>query len=111
MLESLIDRHFRGTLIHDGYASYDGFWLGDHQQCVAHLLKRSHELLETATRYAVRSPRSVNALLQCGLSIRDRFQAGELTLPGVRASGTKLTNELSSLVERVRSHAGNERFA
>lgn len=111
VLESLIGRHFRGTLIHDGYASYDGFWLADHQQCVAHLLKRCRELLETATRGAVRFPRAVKELLQRGLSIRDRFQTGELTLPGIRALGTKLTTQLSALVERVKSHAGNERFA
>lgn len=111
VLESLIGRHFRGTLIHDDYASYDGFWLANHQQCVAHLLKRCRELLETATRGAVRFPRAVQELLQRGLSIRDRFQTGELTLPGVRAWGTRLTNRLSALVAPVKSHAGNERFA
>ena len=32
-----------GTLIHDGYASYDRFWRATHQTCLAHLLRRCKE--------------------------------------------------------------------
>ena len=36
ILQSLIGLGYRGSLIHDGYAAYQAFWRGTHQQCVAH---------------------------------------------------------------------------
>src|SRR4051794_8615437 len=45
-----------GILNHDGFASYERFEGAVHQQCVAHVLRRARELLEGATRGAVRFP-------------------------------------------------------
>ena len=111
ILESLIGLNFSGTLIHDGYAAYAAFWRATHQQCLAHLLKRCRELLETATRGAVRFPRAVKELLQGGLAARDRYFAGELTLPGLRGLATKFTDRLRHLVASTKSPADHERLA
>ena len=111
MLAELIGRDYPGTLIHDGLASYDQFWRARHQQCLAHLLKRCRELLETATAGAVRFPRAVKALLQRSLSVRDRFLAGELTPAGLSSLRGRLTAALERLVTPVKHHAGNERLA
>jgi transposase len=111
VLAELIGLGYAGTLIHDGLASYDRFWRAGHQQCLAHLLKRCRELIETATAGAVRFPRAVKALLQRSLSVRDRFLAGELTLTGLSSLRGRLTAALDRLVTPVKRHAGNERLA
>lgn len=109
--EEILGLGYDGTLIHDGLASYGRFVLAKHQQCLAHLLKRCRELLETATSGAVRFPRAVKSLLQRGLEVRDRFLAGTLTLGGLARLRRRLTDELGQLVGPVKSHAGNERLA
>lgn len=111
VLAELIGLDYAGTLIHDGLASYGQFWRARHQQCLAHLLKRCRELLETATAGAVRFPRAVKDLLQKALSVRDRFLAGELTAAGLSSLRGRLTAALGRLVRPVKRHAGNERLA
>lgn len=109
--EEILGLGYDGTLIHDGLASYGRFSRAQHQQCVAHLLKRCRELLETATAGAVRFPRAVKSLLQRGLNVRDRFLAGEITLRGLSRLRSQLTEELGRLVAPVKSDAANERLA
>ena len=111
VLEDVIGLDYHGTLIHDGLASYGRFARARHQQCLAHLLKRCRELLETATAGAVRFPRAVKALLQRGLAVRDRFLAGDITPRGLLSLQGKLQAALRKLVAPVKSHAGNERLA
>lgn len=110
-LARLIGLDYAGRLIHDGWAPYDQFAHAAHQQCLTHLSKRCKELLETATRGAVRFPRAVQALLRRGLTIRDRFVGGELSLHSLAWWRTRLTNQLSDLVASIKSHAANEKFA
>ena len=57
--ELLLGEDYSGTLIHDGWSVYDRFARASHQQCLAHLMRRCHELLETAVAGAVRFPRAV----------------------------------------------------
>jgi transposase len=109
--EDILGLGYDGTLIHDGLASYGWFFRADHQQCVAHLLKRCRELLETATAGAVRFPRAVKSLLQRGLDVRDRFLAQAITPHGLASLRGRLTAELGRLVTPVKTHAGNERLA
>src|SRR5437868_6433690 len=62
--EGILGADYAGTLIHDGWAPYDRFTEARHQQCLAHLLRRCRELLETATRGAMRFPRQIQAWLK-----------------------------------------------
>lgn len=110
-LARLIGLDYAGRLIHDGWAPYDLFAHAVHQQCLTHLSKRCRELIETATRGAVRFPRAVRALLRRGLAVRDRFAAGELSLGALSWWRTRLTNQLCELVLPIKSHAANETFA
>src|SRR5262249_37898320 len=73
--ERVLGAGYAGVMIHDGWSPYDNFRQAGHQQCLAHLLRRCHELLETATRGAVRFPRQVQELLQQSLALRDRHAA------------------------------------
>jgi transposase len=78
VLEEVIGLDWGGVLIHDGFASYDRFTEAVHQQGVAHLLRRARELLETATRGAVRFPRQVVALFTGAVHLRNDYLEGRV---------------------------------
>lgn len=107
----LIGQDYDGTLIHDGWASYDRFWCAGHQTCLAHLLRRCRELLERATRGAVIFPRKVKALLQAALATRDRRDAGQIMPTTAARSARGLQGRINKLLEPIKSHAANERLA
>lgn len=107
----LLGEEYSGILIHDGWRVYDGFRQAGHQQCLAHVMRRCHELLETAVGGAVRFPRAVLDIFRRALSVRDRFQATELTARGCALLGGRLQAELRRLVAPPKSHVGNERLA
>jgi transposase len=107
----LIGEHYHGKLIHDGYASYDRFWRAIHQTCLAHLLRRCKELLETATRGAVIFPRKVKAILQEALKIRDRRDAGQIKLATAKRWANLLTKQMARLTKSTKSNIANERLA
>jgi transposase len=77
-LERVVGIDWAGVLIHDGFASYDRSTGAIHQQCVAHLLRRARELLETATRGAVRFPRQVVELFTGAVHLRNEHLAGRV---------------------------------
>ena len=107
----LIGEDYAGKLIHDGWASYDRFWRAIHQTCVAHLLRRCRELLERATRGAVIFPRKVKALLQEALEVRDQRDTRQMTVTAAKAKGDALDQRMKKLLEPIKTHPANERFA
>lgn len=109
--EAILGADYAGTLIHDGWSVYDRFRSARHQQCLAHLLRRCRDLIETATQTAARFLQAVKELLQRGLAFRDRFRGGELTLRGLTVQAGKLTSALRSLISRKKANHANERFA
>ncbi len=107
----LIPPNYAGRMTHDGYGSYGRYAKADHQQCTTHLLRRCKELLETATRGAVRFPRALRELLQEGLAVRDRFRDGAIAATTTARRGRELKHRVFDLVWPIKSHAGNERLA
>jgi transposase len=106
----LIGEDYQGTMTHDGYASYERFTLAMHQTCIDHLLRRCHELLETATRGAAIFPRKVKALLQEGLEMRDQRDAGQIAARAA-ARADELERRTQRLLEPIQNNAANERLA
>jgi transposase len=102
---------YAGIMVHDGWSAYDHFEQARHQQCLGHLLRRCRELLETATRGAVRFPRRVQELLQAALDLRDRHAGGEVSGHGLAVARGRLANELADAVFPPKSHVANERLA
>jgi transposase len=102
---------YAGVMIHDGWSPYDNFTQARHQQCLGHLLRRCHELLETATRGAVRFPRRVQDLLRGALALRDRHAAGEVSDHGLAVARGRLFNRLADLVIPTKRNPANERLA
>jgi transposase len=109
--KALLGEDYSGVLIHDGWSVYDNFKEARHQQCLAHLMRRCHELLETAVGGAVRFPRAVLDVFAQSLSVRDRFALGELTSHGLRVLSGRFTETMRRLVAPIKSHAANERLA
>ena len=79
-LEELIGLDYDGQLVHDGYASYDRFREAIHQQCLGHVLRRTRDLLATATAGAVRFPRQVIDLFTEAIHLHNEYGAGRVTL-------------------------------
>src|SRR3954469_6893340 len=81
---AVLGESYAGVLVADGWAPYRRFLQATQQTCLAHLLRRCREMLETAQGGAVRFPRQVKAILQAALAVRDRRTAGTLSPQGVR---------------------------
>lgn len=90
----VLGEEYSGVLVHDGWSVYDGFKQAQHQQCIAHLLRRCQALLETATRSLLRFPQSLKAILLHALKLRDQFLAGQITLRGCQNQAGKLESKL-----------------
>jgi transposase len=110
-LQRVIGSDWSGTLVHDGWASYDQFEDACHQQCQAHVLRRAHELEEAATGRAKLFPRQVVGLFQESLQVRDQF-AHEPPDDDTRGQVFEdFTERLLDLTAKPRTNAANERLA
>jgi transposase len=109
--QGVLGSDYAGGLIHDGWAPYDRFWQAIHQQCLAHLLRRCAEMIEAATRGAVRFPRQVKQLLGDALDLRDRREAGQLSEHALAISRRRLEKRRDRLLEWTRTDPANERLA
>jgi transposase len=101
-LERLLGRDWSGVLVHDGWASYDRFAEAIHQQCVAHVLRRAHELLTGAARGAVRFPRQVIALFTAAIHLKNRHRAGAVPVETLWAARDAFDERLLDLATRPR---------
>lgn len=109
--ERVLGSDYAGALIHDGWSPYDRFWRAQHQQCIAHLLRRCRETIESATRGAVRFPRQVKQLLQDALHLRDRHQLGQVSDQGLTVGRGRLEKRRDHLLRWIRADDANERLA
>ncbi len=109
--EQLLGLDYQGVMIHDGWSPYDRFRHARHQQCSQHVLRRCAHILETATRGAVCFPRRVAVLLRCGLALRDRHAAGQISVHGLAVARGRLQNALEEAVFPGKSDPVNERLA
>ncbi len=102
---------FDGVLVVDGWAPYRCFSDATLQTCLTHLLRRCSEILQSATRGAVRFPREVRKILKKSLEVRDRRDAGSITPRGVQIVRGQLQARMSRLLSGRFTNAENLRFA
>lgn len=108
---AVLGESYGGVLVADGWAPYRRFTQATQQTCLAHLLRRCREMLETAQGGAVRFPRQVQAILQAALAVRDRRTAGALSPQGVRIAKGRLAAQMNRLLSGQITHPGNRRLA
>ncbi len=67
----LLDADYAGVIVRDGWVPYRHYKAATHQSCVAHLLRRAHEMIDDNPDWARGTPRQVKDLPQEGLAARD----------------------------------------
>jgi transposase len=107
----ILGEEYSGTLVADGWAPYRCFAQATHQTCLAHLLRRCGEMLETAQGGAARFPRRVKEILLAALAVRDRREAKTITPQGVRIAKGRLAARMERLLSGNFTHEGNRRLA
>jgi transposase len=107
---SILGEDYSGTFERDGWAPYRRFAHARHQTCNNHLLRRCHELLESAQRGSARVPHAVAGLLQRGLKLRDRRDQGLLSPHGLAVATGRLAAQMDRLLEWKPSDEQNRRL-
>jgi transposase len=92
----ILGEDFDGILTRDGWAPYRGFKKARHQTCLAHLLRRCNQMLETAHGRGREVPLAVKAILLDAFKLRERRDHQSL-------SGEEFEIELAQLEERMRA--------
>jgi len=85
---------FDGVLERDGWAPYRRFARASHPSCVAHLLRRTSEMIADSVAGQARIPHALRRLLLDALELRERRASGSATprspgrWPRLRAAST-----------------------
>ena len=106
---AVLGRDFAGVLVRDGWVAYRGFEHASHQTCLGHLLRRAKQLQEDHPDSAWAG--AVQAVLQDGLALRDRCNAGEVSEHGLASARGRLAARLGRLIDAPPPLEEAERFA
>jgi transposase len=102
---TLLGADFAGVLVRDGWVPYRRFEHATHQTCLAHLLRRCRTLIRDHRDH--RFAPQVQRILQHALRVRDRYQQGRMSAPGLAIARGHLENQLNALID----HPGPTRVA
>ena len=94
---TVLGADFAGVLVRDGWVSYRCYRAALHQSCLNHLLRRCKELQEDHPHSLWAG--QVQAVLQTGLAVRDRCNAGELSEHGLASVRGRLVARLGRLID------------
>lgn len=109
---AVVGSDYSGTVVHDGYSSYNcRFPHAHHQQCVNHLMRRLKRILQTAKGATRRFPSQVLELFETALQLRDEHRQGRRTDDDMAAFYLGLLQELERLVPVKRRNSVNQRLA
>ena len=108
---SILGEDYEGFLNHDGWRPYYRFTRAYHQTCLSHLIRRCQDLIKIASPAAARFPLAVMQLLYKGLSLRDRYRLGEISLHGLYVATGRLDNSMDRLLARTFRLPANRRLA
>jgi transposase len=108
---AILGEDYAGFLVHDGARCFYGFEQAFHQSCLEHLIRRCREMIQIASPAAAQFPLAVKTLLQQGLRLRDRHQAGSLSAHGLAVATGRLEAQLDRLLSRHFRCPDNQRLA
>jgi transposase len=108
---SILGANYEGWLTHDGWKVYYKFLRAGHQSCLSHLLRRCEDLIQIASPAAAGFPLRVQAVLQQGLALRDRYHNQQISLHGLWTATGRLEVKLDRVLAHPGRDAANRRFA
>ena len=101
---SLVPAAYAGTIIRDGWVVYNSYTNASHQTCVAHLVRRCHEMIEDLPAWARSTPHQVKELLLEALDARN------LDPNGRAAAVADIGERFDLLFEQAHPHDANRRL-
>lgn len=101
---ALVPADYDGVIIRDGWVVYNSYTKAAHQTCVAHLVRRCHEMIEDLPAEARHTPRRVKDLLLEALDARD------LDAEGRAAAVADVGERIDLLAEQAHPHDANRRL-
>ena len=104
--KSILGADFSGVLERDGWAPYRRFELASHQSCLAHLLRRSGEMIADSLAGQARIPHALRRLLLEALAVRERYR-DLLAGAGEVIEGTAVEIEAPSSLPEAPGCAGS----
>jgi transposase len=96
----LIGADYAGGLIHDGWRVYYQFEKALHQSCLSHPIRRCRDLVEIVSPAAATLPLAVLALLGKALALRDRYEAGEVSLRGLWSAAGRIEAKMDQVLDK-----------
>ena len=108
---ALIGADYAGGLEHDGWSVYYQFEKALHQSCVSHIVRRCRDLVEIVSAPAAAFPLAVLGLLEKALALRNRYQAGEISLHGQWTAAGRIAAQMDRLLEKNYQTEANRRLA
>ena len=108
---ALMGADYAGGLEHDGWRVYYQFAKALHQSCVSHIVRRCQDLAKIVSATAAAFPLAVLGLLEKALALRDRYQAGEISLHGQWTAAGRIEAQLGRLLDQHYQTAANRRLA
>lgn len=100
----LVPADYAGTIVRDGWVVYNSYEKATHQTCLAHLLRRCHEMIEDLPAWARSTPREVKELLLESLAARD------LDAEGRAEAVIDIAERFDMLLARPHPHDANRRL-
>ncbi len=107
--QAVLGADFDGVLVRDGWVVYRRYTNGEHQTCLQHLGRRCEHLQDVHPHNPWAG--QVHDVLQAGLALRDRRDAGGLSDHGLATARGRLLAQLSRLIDNPPPLDDAERFA
>ncbi len=101
---------FAGVIERDGWAPYRRFTQARHQSCVAHLLRRTHEMIADSDRGQARVPHALRRILLAALALRDRRDEGAISGEDLARETVALDAHIDTLLAGRPTHPPNVRL-
>ena len=103
---AVLGADFAGVLERDGWAPYRRFVHANHQSCLAHLLRRTREMLADARAGQAKVPHALRRILRDALAVRDAGLDG----PAAADEIARLEQRIEAFCRRAPSFAPNRRL-
>jgi transposase len=107
---TVLPAEFTGTLCRDGWAPYRKFTDAVHQSCLAHWLRRTHDLGRSNPPSARAIPAALSDILHDALTTRALRDRGALDHVALAAAITTLESRLDKLLAKRPTHPANRRL-